>query len=128
MYARSGGGGSRTDAELLFLRVQAAWLCGGLSHMADPCAVRDPRAVRLVLAVHDRGHGTWLSLFAAVRNRGGGQALTALGELYACHGRVAGVLAGEALIPPDPGTLHDELVWRTGAAIDAIAMMATVRP
>jgi hypothetical protein len=102
----------------LFLRVQAAWVCQGLSRRDDPAVVRR------VLAAQDRSHPSWLTLFAELRARADPRALEAAEDLYRRHGRIAGVLAGglewglaDETVAAAGRVLREDLVRRTEATI-----------
>jgi hypothetical protein len=125
----AGGQDPGADDLALFLRVRASWLCQGLARR------RDVSVVRRVLRDCDRSHESWLWWFAELRRRGDADAVEALAELYAYHGRVAGILAGPGaeLLAPEiveraGRVMADELVARTEAAIAVLSPAAGCDP
>jgi hypothetical protein len=86
LWDEGGSGTLNTDAAILFMRAQAAWLHKGLQH-AD-----DSTAVGIVLGAHDTAHESWLGLIAAVHRCLGDAAAQEIATLYSFCGRVVGCL------------------------------------
>lgn len=125
-HATAGYGGPRPldrEAAEVFLRAQTSWLHMGLTWACDATAVG------MVLASHDDAHPSWLALIAAAQDTLGAAAGQALADLYAFHGRVAGVLhrgPDPRLSPAISGSvrslLSDRLARLTDAAVAAVAV------
>jgi hypothetical protein len=128
-WNEGGSGNLDTDAAVLFMRAQAAWLHKGLQH------AEDPTAVGIVLGAHDTSHESWLGLIAAVHRSLGAAAASEVSRLYGFCGRVVGCLerGPQHRLEPDVTTqvhrlLANRLTSLTEAAVRTVQSPDETQP